>query len=435
MNEALISLCVIVVFSIIGGFFASAETALVALRESQVARLSVTGGKRGAKLAGLLSNPNRFLAAVQVGVTLTGFISAGYGSSKIVPHVAPFFEGLGVNEHIAEIVSFLLVTAFITYISLVLGELVPKRIALQRTEGVALTMAGTIDALAKVLRGFIWLLSVSTNAIVRIIGLDTRASKTTMSTEELRRLVASHSGFSPAERMLIDDVFATADRELREVMIPRTEVKFLSDSTTVRRAAQKLMELPHSRYPVIHGSADQVIGFVHVRDVLDPALADSGARVETLVREVVRFPWSKKVLTALQYLRDNHAHFAIVEDEFGGTAGIVTMEDLVEELVGDIRDEYDEQERPPSADVDFAGSMQVDGLANLDEFFERTGIRLPEGPYETVAGYVMAVLGRVPQLGDSVSGPGCSLAVEELDRRRVSRIMVRPLATPQGAAD
>lgn len=435
MSEALTSLAVIVVFSIIGGFFAAAETALVTLRESQISRLAATGSKRGQRLARLTSNPNRFLAAVQVGVTLTGFISAGYGSSKIVPHISPFFVNLGVPAGLADTISFLLVTGFIAYVSLVIGELVPKRIALQRTEGVAMTLAGPIDTLATISRPFIRLLSVSTNILVRVIGLDPKAGKESMTNEELRRMVATHSGFSDTERALVDDVFSMADRDLREVMIPRTEVAFLNYSTPVSQAATKVMALPHSRYPVVRGSADDVIGFVHVRDILDPNVVRSSVRVERLVREAARFPWSKKVLPALQFMRDNHFHLAIVVDEFGGTAGIVTLEDLVEELIGDIRDEYDEVITLNDTQPSFAGDIDVEGLDNLDDFFDRTGVRLPEGPYETVAGYVMATLGRLPEVGDSVQGPRCELIVEELDGRRAARIRVRKGSKAQAPDD
>ncbi|MFT6563528.1 MAG: putative hemolysin [Actinomycetes bacterium] len=427
MSDALFSIGVIVIFSIIGGFFAAAETALVTLRDSQIARLATTKGRRGQRLANLTANPNRFLAAVQVGVTFTGFISAGYGSAKIVPVVSPVLVDLGLSAGVAETISFIAVTILIAYISLVIGELVPKRIALQKTEGVALNVSGFVDLLAKFTRPFIWLLSVSTNVLVRMLGLDPATNKETISNEELRRLVASHTGFSQTERELIDDVFAAGERDLREVMIPRTEVAFLDQSMVASAAAAKVIRLPHSRYPVVRGSADDVMGFVHVRDVLDPAVARTHTRMEKLVREMPRYPWSKRVLPTLQDMRLNQHHMGIVVDEFGGTAGIVTLEDLVEQLVGDIHDEYDQDDLDSDQPILLTGEVEVDGLDNLDEFAEHSMIELPDGPYETVAGYLMAALGRLPEVGDVVAAPGADLEVMELDGRRASRVRVRPL--------
>ncbi len=427
MSDALFSVAVIIVFSIIGGFFAAAETALVTLRDSQIARLASTKGRRGQRLATLTANPNRFLAAVQVGVTFTGFISAGYGSTKIVPVLAPVLVEFGLSPGVAETISFIAVTVLISYISLVVGELVPKRIALQKTEGVALNVSGFVDFLAKFTRPFIWLLSLSTNVLVRMLGLDPATSRETITNEELRRLVAGHTGFSQTERALIEDVFEAGERDLREVMIPRTEVAFLDYGMVASAAAAKVIRLPHSRYPVVRGSADDVLGFVHVRDVLDPAVARTHTRLERLVREVPRYPWSKRVLPTLQDMRLNQHHMGIVVDEFGGTAGIVTLEDLVEQLVGDIHDEYDKDEVGFDQHLCLTGEIEVDGLDSLDEFTEHSMVVLPEGPYETVAGYLMAALGRLPQVGDVVIAPGADLEVVELDGRRASRIRVKPV--------
>ena len=426
MSEALTSVVVIIIFSIIGGFFAAAETALVTMRESQVARLAATRGRRGVRLAALTANPNRFLAAVQVGVTFTGFVSAGYGASMIVPVVIPVLTGIGLSDALAATVAFILVTIFISYLSLVIGELVPKRIALQRTEGVALTAAGPIDWLARFTRPFIWLLSVSTNGLVRVLGLDPTANREAMTNEELRRMIAGHAGFSAEERELIEEVFDASDTDLREVMIPRTEVDFLDGSMSVAAAAAKVMRLTHSRYPVVKGSADEVVGFVHVRDVLNPAVARSNLKVEKLARPIPSFPWSKHVLPTLQDMRLNRQQLGIVVDEFGGTAGIVSLEDLVEELVGEIRDEYDDDHESPQDVSSMTDEVEVDGLDTLDEFTEKTGFELPEGPYETVAGYVMSALGRLPFIGDCVTvNHDLELVVIMLDGRRASRILAR----------
>lgn len=430
MNEFLLNLGVVLVFTLIGGFFAAAEIALVSLRPTQVQRLAEEH-KRGAKVARLVASPNRFLAAVQVGVTLAGFLSAGFGASRMSPQLAPVLIRLGLPPGAADGVAFVLITLLLVYLSLVLGELVPKRLALQRAESVSLAVAGLVDLLARVSRPFIWLLSRSTDLLVRIVGGDPGANKEEVTEDELRGMLATQTTLTEQERDLIDDVFQAGERELREVMVPRTEVDFLEADLPAFKAARLMAELPHSRYPVCDGSQDDIIGFVHVRDVLDPAMADRGIRVADLAREVPRFPGSKQVIPAMAEMRAAGAHLAIVVDEYGGTAGIVTLEDLVEELVGDIRDEYDdvESERLQLA----SGEMVVDGLLNLDDFSEETGVELPDGPYETVAGFLVASLGDLPTPGAVVDVGGHRLTVEALDGRRAARIRVTVLAEPEAA--
>ena len=337
MSGLWVNIALVLFFILLGSFFAAAEIALVSLRESQVERLAQRG-RRGRTLASLVRDPNRFLAAVQVGVTLAGFISAGFGASQIAPAIAPVLESWGLSEGWASALSFIGVTIVIAYISLVIGELVPKRIALQRAESTALILAGPVELLARVTRPFIWLLSISTNALVRLLGGNPHSGKEQITGEELRDIVAATEELTAEERALIDDVFGAGDRELREVMLPRTEVAFLDASAPVAEAIVEVSDAPHSRYPVIRGSADDVVGVVHIRDLLTPDVDRSTRRVGDLARETAFFPGTKQVIPALTEMRRLRQHLAIVVDEYGGTAGIVTLEDLVEELVGDIRD-------------------------------------------------------------------------------------------------
>ena len=423
VGDLWVNIAVILIFALIGGFFAMAEMALVSLREGQVQRLREQG-RRGRRVAQLVSNPNRFLAAGQVGLTLAGFIAAGFGAAQIAPSIDPIFASLGMSAAVASTVSFILVTIVIVFISLVISELVPKRIALQRAEPVALFVAGPIDVVARVFRPFIVALSWSTDAIVRIFGIDPKAGKGQISGEELRDLVAAHEELTVEERELIDEVFAAQETELREVMIPRTEVDFLEASAPLFKVVKVVSDRPHSRYPVIRDGADDVIGFVHVRDLLDPDLADRSIRVGELARDLAAFPGTNGVLSTLTEMRRRRQHMALVVDEYGGTAGIVTLEDLVEELIGDIQDEYDVVARPEGTRA--FGVSRVDGLMNLEDFAEETGIELPDGPYETVAGYLVSRLGTLPRIGDVVEQGGHRLEVAELDGRRVSRILVTP---------
>ena len=427
VSDLAVSGGLVLFFIFLGAIFAGTEIALVSLREGQVRSLSAKG-RRGERVARLASDPNRFLAAVQVGVTLAGFAASAFGASTLAEQLSPRLVDLGLSEAVADPLSFVLLLALITYLSLVFSELVPKRIALQRAEGWALIWAGPLDRLATVFRPVIWLLSRSTNLVVRLFGIDPAEQRDAITEDELRGLVAQHESLTKDERKLIDDVFAAGERQLREVMLPRTEVAFLDASMTLSRAIKETAEQPHSRYPVAGTSQDDVIGFLHVRDLMVPAAKARGLRVADVVREVKLLPGSKRVLPAMSEMRREGHHMAIVVDEYGGTAGIVTLEDLIEEVIGDIRDEYDVSEGDP---LRFrGGDVEADGLLNLDEVRTVTGVSLPEGPYETLAGYVMATLGHVPRTGEAVEVDGHRLEVSELDGRRIARVRVTPIAQP-----
>ena len=423
MSDIWVNIVVVLALILVAAVFVAAELALVSLRDSQITRLSEEG-RRGRRLALLTQNPNRFLAAGQVGITLASFIAAGFGADKIAPKLTDVLVGWGMSAAVADPLSFIFVTVVIVFFSLTLGELVPKRIALQRAEPIALYSAAPIDFMAKLFRPFIFALSKTTDAVVRLFGIDPHAAKEQISGEELRGLVAAHEELSEQERELIDDVFSAGDRELREVMVPRTEVEFLDASMPVHKAVKQISEQPHSRYPVMRESSDDIIGFVHIRDFLVPGMAERSIRVGELAREIAAFPGTNDVLSTLSEMRRRHAHMAIVVDEYGGTAGIVTMEDLVEELIGDIRDEYDVDEIAETSRP--LGILSVDGLMNLDDFEEDCGITLPEGPYETVAGFLVAELGALPDVGDTVVASDHTFTVTELDGRRIARIRVEP---------
>jgi len=253
-----------------------------------------------------------------------------------------------------------------------------------------------------------------------------------MTDEELRDLVAGHQALSADERHIVTEVFDAGKRQIREVLVPRTEVEFLPASLPLADAAEIVADASHSRFPVYQESYDDVIGFVHARDLLDGRAQTPGMRVGEICRPVKQLPISKTVLSALSEMRRDRAHLAIVVDEYGGTAGIVTLEDLVEELIGDIQDEYDSDEARPRQLQ--GGQVEVDGLLNLDEFAEQSGVVLPEGPYETVAGYLLAALGHLPADGESVVVAGRRLTVTQLDGRRIARVRVGPVspAGPDG---
>jgi putative hemolysin len=406
----------------LGGLFVAAEIALISLRESQIKQIALKG-KRGAKVAHLASNPNRLLGAVQIGVTFCGFLSAALGAERLGEYVIPWLEDLGLSTSAARAVSLVGLTLVIAYFSLVFGELVPKRLALSRTEPIALTFAGLIDVTAKLFRPIIWLLSHSTNFVVRIFGIDPNEQRSAMSEEELLDLVAGHAALTDEERDIVEEVFNASERQIHEVMVPRTEVDFFDASLTVGKAINLAIDKAHSRYPVVRGSTDEVIGFIHVRDLLDTTLVSTGGKIQELVRNVMFLPGTKGVLPALTEMRNQRQHLAIVLDEYGGTDGIVTLEDLVECLIGDIRDEYDGDEEEITLETR-TGDFEVDGLVSIEDLLDDSGIEIPEGPYETASGFVMHFLGRIPVVGDVVKVNGIRIAVLTMEGKRAGRLLI-----------
>ena len=408
---------------------------------------------------------------MQIGVTVAGFFSAAYGASTIAPDIAPLFVTFGLSESAANNVALIVMTLVIAYLSLVLGELVPKRLALQRSSALALTVAPPLDTFATLMRPIIWLLSVSTNVVVRLLGGDPHKTGEQMSEEELRDLVVAHEGLPDVEREILRDVFEAADRTLVEVMRPRHEVVFLDATMTISEAIAIASATTYSRFPVREaGDVDSILGFVHVRDLflagVDPSSPsleavrrsgddDAGAHlvadvagepargVRDLTRRILALPGSNVLLGSMSVMRRERIHIAVVIDEYGGTDGIVTLEDLVEELVGEIHDEHDaverEQRLTPGSPAVVPGGLTIEDVA------DRTGVELPDGSYETIGGLVLDLLDRTAEVGDSVVVGGESaegdvdppvplrLTVVETDGHRIVSVRIEQVAQASAA--
>ena len=416
------SIAIVLGLIALGGIFAAAEIALISLRESQVKQISIKG-KRGARVFKLSKNPNSFLAAVQVGITLCGFLSAALGAEQLGKYVIPELEGVGISSQYSEIISIVAITLVIAYISLVFGELVPKRLALYKSESIALATASTLNFVATIFRPIIWLLSHSTDLILKIFGINSKMQQNQISEVELMELVSGHADLTQEEREIVEEVFNASDRLIHEIMVPRTEVDFLDASLSISQARKMAVELAHSRYPVVRGSSDEVIGFLHVRDLLNPKLDDAQITIMELIRNILFLPGTKGVLPALTEMQTKRQHIAIVLDEYGGTDGIITLENLVECLIGEIHDEYD----PHEADKTFekrTGDIELDGLISLEELQEVSGISLPEGPYETLSGFIMHYLGRIAQANDVIKINGARFTIVSMNGKRVGQILL-----------
>jgi putative hemolysin len=405
---------------LVNAAFSGSEMALVSLRDSQVQRLE-RASRRGRVLARLTRDPNRFLATIQIGITLAGFLAS---AAAAVSLSEPLVKPLGFLGSAARPAAVVVVTVALTFVTLVVGELAPKRVAMQRTEGWALLVARPIDLLSTISRPAVWLLSVATDLVVRFAGGDPRAQREEVSTEEIRDMVAAQQDFSVEQRTIISGAFEIADRILREILVPRRDVLSVPTGTPAREALTALITGGHSRAPVVGPAGlDDVIGVVHLRD-----LVDAPGPVDAVATPGVFLPETLRVSDALRQLRQERHQLALVVDERGAVDGIVTMEDLVEEIVGEIYDETDRDVQAVVTEPDgallMAGSFPIHDLPDIG--FDTRGPE--EGEYTTVAGMVLAALGHIPtEPGEVVTLPQFTAEVVEVTGRAITRVRLRAL--------
>lgn len=421
-----LNLFFILLFMLAGSVFSGTEMALVSLRTSQIERMEQEDD-RGAHVARVARDPNRFLSALQIGVTLAGFLSASFGASSLSPHIVPWLESLGMNAGLASGLTMVMLTLLISYLSIVVSELVPKRIALQQGEKIARSMVPIIDVFATLTSPVIWLIGKNTNGIVRLLGFDPNEVESEVSNDELRVLVSSNTRLSTDEREILADVFGAEQTIVAEVMRPRADVVFVDGTMSLTAAAAFVRDQPYSRFPVTGESFDDILGFVHVRDLLD--IRDSEAKtVADVTRDILQLPGTSRILPSMSLMRQRGIHLAVVIDEYGGTDGIVTLEDITEEIVGDIHDEYDLPEDSLNSmhNAFVNGVLTVDGGMTLEDFEEVSDITLTDGPYETVAGYMIARTGELGYEGQVLSDDdGYDMVVTEVEGRRIQTIEVR----------
>jgi putative hemolysin len=375
-------------------------------------------GHAGARAAlRLIDDPVRVISTVQVGITATGILVGAVGEPLVRDMLGNWMpRGLG----------FLIAFSVVTYLSVVFGELVPKALTLQRAEALAVLVAPAIELVADVLRPVVWLLRASASVVLRAFGVrEVVAGESVRSPADLRALVdeAEASGVIPrAQEELLHNVFEFADREVRDVMVPAFAVDWLDADLTPDEALDEVLRAPHERYPVARGSLERLAGIVHVRDLVAAARRRAATAVGELARPAMVVPETKDLAALLHEVREQHQQLAVVVDEHGAVTGIVTLEDVLEELVGDIQDEFD----LPDARVQWVDdrTLRVAGSMTVDDFDETVGAHLPQDGPRTLAGLVLHELGRQPEPGDTVAVDGATIRVEAVDGLRISRLLV-----------
>lgn len=416
MGDVMPQLGLVAMLVVINAALAGSELALVSLRESQIRRLEPEGPS-GAALAQLAQDPNRYLATIQIGITVAGFLASAAAAVSLAEPLERYFDVFGTASRGAAVVFVTLVLSFVT---LVVGELAPKRLALQRAEGWSLVAARPLAALSTLVRPVVWTLSVFTNVVVRLLGGDPALSREAVTREELREMVAMQPGISAQQRAIIDGAFEVANRRLREILVPRGEVFCVRADLNAAEALDALVHSGFSRAPVVTGdSLDDTVGMVHMRQLVGGVEGNA----ERLAIEVPVLPESLGVVEAMRVLQTQRISMALVLDEHGGAQGIVTTKDLIEEVVGEIYDEIDRDvlsvERRPDGTLILPGRYPIHDLVDL-------GIELPVGSYATVAGFVLDRLGRVPsEPGDVIEEHNLILTVTHVQANAIAEVRIR----------
>ena len=436
MDDPLLAILILVILIFINAFFAAAEFAVISLSETKLKKQAEEGDKKAKKLLKLMQAPDHFLSAIQVAITLAGFLSSAFAADSFAdPLTAWLVEDVGftaIPASTLDTVAVVVITIILSYFSLVLGELVPKRIAMKKTEGVARFTVGPVMAVAKVFRPVIWFLSKSTNGVLRLLGIDPKADEEEVSEDEIRMMVdlgEERGAIESTEAELIENIFEFNNTTAEDVMVHRTDMVVIWVDETQDEIIRTIRESGMSRFPVYEEDADDIIGILSTRDYLLNVPADRPKTVRELLRPAYFVPESVRTDVLFRDMQSKKVHMAIVVDEYGGTSGLVTMEDLLEEIVGNIYDEFDPQEEK---DIEKQGEnlWRISGSCELEAVAEALEMEFPEDEEsDTLGGLVFAQLSSIPQDGSQweVDTCGLHIQVKEFTDRRVEWALVSKL--------
>ena len=429
MSDSFVELGIIVVLILLNGVFAATEIALVTLRRSRLQQLVEDGSKSAARVLRLKQTPGRFLAVIQIGINFLGFLASAFAAVSLVKGIEDSLATFGPLRSVAGVIALIVVTSVLTIFTIIFGELVPKQIGLAHAERVAMSTSRFIDALGVVLGPLVGFLTWTTRRISRLFAADVAVDER-ISAEELRLIIeqGGEQGILEAEEeQMIHAVIELGDQRVHEVMVPRIAMISLASGATMEQAIDTIIEEGHSRIPVYEETIDEIVGILYAKDLL-PFLKDSAGQrpsLRSILRTPVFVPESMSVGDLLHEFQRRKVHLAVVLDEYGGTAGLVTIEDLLEEIVGEIQDEYDEEEPLIVSLSD--DEARIDGRADVDDLAELFGIELgleDEDEYDTLGGLIYHRIGGVPKPGDQVVVSGLTLTVETTDGRRVGKVLV-----------
>ncbi len=415
----------------VNGFFAASEISLISLRKSRVRHLVKSGSYVAKRVQKLQEEPERFLGTVQIGVTLVSTLAAAIGGVIAVKHIRPLLAALPVDfiQRGAEPIAVALVVGAITYVTIVIGELVPKSLAIRHAEKISFFTSGPVELLSKLFSVVLRVLAFSSNAILRLLNLEKVQESGFISEDEVKYLIREgrKSGvFEPSEEDLIHSVFRFTDTVVKEVMVPRTDIVAVETGDSLDDILSTMNTKGFSRLPVYSETIDNIIGVVYLKDILPLHIADKPFKLDRVLRKPYIVPPNKNVSVLLKEMREKRIHLALVMDEYGGTDGLVTMEDLIEEIVGDIRDEQEKELR--EIEEIAANRYIVDGKTDIGKVNERLAVQLPEDEFETIGGLVLGLFGKLPAEGDQIRHENLMFTVLRLRKNRIARVRILKLA-------
>ncbi len=433
MDDPLIPILVLTVLILINAFFAAAEIAVISLSETKLRKQAEEGDKPAAKLLALMQKPDNFLSAIQIAITLAGFLSSAFAADSFSdPLVHWLTEDLGfraIPSATLNTMMVVLITIILSYFSLVLGELVPKRIAMKKTEAVARLAVGPVTAVATVFRPIIWFLSVSTNGVLRLLHIDPKADEEAVSEDEIRMMVdlgEERGAIESSEKELIENIFEFNNTTAEDVMVHRTDMVLIWAEDPADEILRTIRESGMSRFPVYEEDADDIVGILSTREYLLNTQQPHPKALRELLRPAYFVPESVRTDVLFRDMQSKKVHMAIVVDEYGGTSGLVTMEDLLEEIVGNIYDEFDPQEEKDIEQLE-ENLWRISGSCPLELVSETLQVDFPsDEEYDTLGGLIFAQLSVIPQDGSLVEVDTCGLhiKVQELTDRRVEWALV-----------
>jgi len=418
-------LILIVILTLINAFFASAEMAIVSLNKNKIKLLEEEGNKKAKLLSKLMEEPTNFLSTIQVGITLAGFFSSASAATGISEDLAIYLKGFNIPY--SGQVALVAVTVVLSYITLVFGELFPKRIALKKAESIAMFSVKPIMYISKIANPFVKLLSASTNILVKLVGLDKDNLDEKVSKEEIKSFVKvgrEHGVINETEKEMINGIFEFDDKLAHEVMTPRTEVYMINIETPLNKYLDELIEERYSRIPVYEDDTDNIIGILYIKDFFSEARKHGFENVD--IRSILHPPYlvpeTKYIHELFKELQAYKKHMAVLIDEYGGFSGIVSIEDLIEEVMGNIDDEYDE-DKPAIKKID-NNTFIIPGMISINDFNDYFNVDLKSQNYDTMSGFIIEIIGRIPKSTEekNIQHKNLSFKIEEIKEKRIEKI-------------